>query len=232
MAFSVQALARNSAPVAFLLLVVAVTSCGPKQTESSLADPSASAGADSAQQIQVTGAQGTDGTNDAQGVAYGLASELQQSPFAAADPAVKETYGRALIAYDIGDYERAFSELNDLRAGGGLDQAQLQAIDELLGKTTTAAPELATNNAAASPVEMQADTFALAAENEPPFSTADPAVKETFARAKAAFDIGSYEVATAELQTLVTNTQLNWQQKYAAQSLLDKTPQPLLAPKR
>jgi hypothetical protein len=59
-------------------------------------------------------------------------------------------------------------------------------------------------------------------------------VKETFARAKAAYDIGNYESALAELRDLATNAQLNWQQKYAVQALLDKTPQsaPAQTPKR
>ena len=57
-----------------------------------------------------------------------------------------------------------------------------------------------------------------------PFSTADRATWKNFARAKAAFDIGDYANAQDELKNLASNPQLNYQQKYAVQSMLDKIP--------
>ncbi len=163
-------------------------------------------------------------TNAEPPVAYGLAKQLQDSAFAAADPAVKESYARALIAYDIGDFDRAWAELVDLANTGTLTGQQMEEVKTLLGNTTNAAPGLATNLAALPIAAAGSDVYALAAEGQPPLSTADPAVRETFERAKAAFDIGNFEVAAAQLQDLATNTQLNAQQKYAVQILLDKTP--------
>ncbi|HEY5912984.1 MAG TPA: hypothetical protein VJA21_20530 [Verrucomicrobiae bacterium] len=212
-------------PVLGLAAQLALTGCGQKtnDTPSTAADsPVPVAEPD---QPVIGSPPSLAGTNEEPSIAYGLAEKLQNGPFAAANPALKETFARALIAYDIGDYDRAFTELNDLGNLSGLNADQVKAVKELLAKTVKAAPQLATSNALATAAAApQPGTYALAADGEPPFSTADPSVKETFARAKAAFDLGNYSSALSELNDLVTNAQLNWQQKYAVQSLLDKTP--------
>jgi hypothetical protein len=190
-------------------------------------------------------------TNDTATGAAAFQKRSLASPFAQAELALKESYNRALIAFQIGDYPRAVSELQDLAKTPDLTPEQNRAVQDLLTETLKAAPELAaTNSAAAGPGSAKPDAppvFPLATPDtaqapknlpESPFSTADPAVKETFARAKAAYDIGNYDVAAAELRDLVTNAQLNYQQKYAVQALLDKTPQsapagpPAQTPKR
>jgi hypothetical protein len=160
------------------------------------------------------------------------------SPFARADQALKEGYDSALIAFQIGNYARAVTELEMLAESPDLNSEQHQAVRKLLAQTLKAAPELsATNSAAAASANAKTETplvFPLAPPDhtqspgslpENPFSTADPPTRESFARANAALNIGNYESAVLILKELVTNAQLNWQQKYAAQSLLDKTPQ-------
>jgi hypothetical protein len=225
------------AAVAALALALAVTGCNQKGTgdaESAAEIPASSAAATATD--GESGALATNGTPDAlstneePAVAHGFGKQLQESPFAAADPALKESFARALLAYNIGDYPRAASELKELPGAYELDAEQAKAVKALLKKTLGAAPELAASNAA--PAAAQAETFALASETEPPFSTADASVREGYNRAKAAFDIENYQVALSELQSLATNAQLNWQQKYAVQTLLDKTPQTVAAPTR
>jgi hypothetical protein len=155
------------------------------------------------------------------------------SPFAEADMALKESYDRALIAFQIGDYPRAVSELDDLARSPDLTTAQQQAVKDLLAKALTKAPDLAVGRAAAAEPETPSQfPLVVSGTVESPrnlvdsaFSTADPATRRSFARAKAAYNIGNYESALAELQDLATNPQLNFQQKYAVQALLDKTPQ-------
>lgn len=177
-------------------------------------------------------------TNERLSGAAEFAWKSEASPFAQADPALKESYNRALIAFQIGDYARAISELQDLAGTSNLTSAQQQAVKTLLLQTLKLAPDLAaTNGAATAPGTRNTHTpgqFPLAASEmaqppkhlpDTPFSTADPAVAESFARAKTSFDIGNYASALAELRDLATNAQLNWQQKYAVQALLDKTPQ-------
>ncbi len=174
----------------------------------------------------------TPAANEALSGGAAFAQRSETSPFAQADMALKESYNRALIAFQIGDYARAASELRDL-SGTGLTPEQERAVQGLLIQTMRLAPGLATTNTAAGKAETPSE-FPLAATGtaQPPgalpanpFSTADPAIKETFARAKAAFDIGNYDAALAELRDLATNAQLNWQQKYAVQDLMARTPQ-------
>ncbi len=220
---------------------LALAGCGKPQTDTQPAasDAPAAAAADS-QETAPPGDPATTApaTNEALSGGAEFARKSEASPFAQADLALKESYNRALIAFQIGDYARAASELQDLARTTGLTPAQNQAVRELLGKTLKLAPELATTNTAAGKADTPSE-FPLAASGtaqppgaspENPFSTADPAVKETFARAKAAFDIGNYDAALTELRDLATNAQLNWQQKYAVQDLLAKTPQSVPAP--
>ncbi len=153
-----------------------------------------------------------------------------ESPFATADLGLKESYNRALIAFQIGDYPQALSELQDLGTNGGLSAEQRKAVQKLLEQTRKATPGVDARNALATTNGgSSATTYPLAAENEAPFSTADPAVRETFARAKAAYEIGNYSVAAAELKELLAKPALNAQQKYEAQLLLDRTPQAMPA---
>ncbi len=65
------------------------------------------------------------------------------SPFAQAAQALKESYDSALIAVQIGDYERAVTELIALVESSDLTAEQEQAVRDLLEEALTAAPELA-----------------------------------------------------------------------------------------
>jgi hypothetical protein len=206
--------------------------CGkPKPGDQSSSPEPASSGAVSEAPASAATATSPAATNEAISGGGEFAQKSEASPFAQADLALKESFNRALIAFQIGDYTRALSELQDLAANSDLTPRQKQAVQDLLAQTLKAAPELAaTNSALAAAVAGKAGavsqfpvTDPASAEN--PFSTADPAVRDSFARAKNAHNIGDYEKAQGELKDLSTNAQLNWQQKYAVQSLLDKTPQ-------
>jgi len=56
------------------------------------------------------------------------------SPFAQADRALKESYDSALVAVQIGDYDRAVSELKILAQSSNLTAEQQQAVRNLLGQ--------------------------------------------------------------------------------------------------
>ena len=228
---------------------LALAGCGksPADPQPSADEPAAPAAADTQQPpTPDEAATATTTTNDTLSGGGEFATKSLASPFAQADMALKERYDRALIAYQIGDYARTVSELQDLAELPDLNPQQKQAVQDLLAETLKAAPALAATNttsAAAARKAQPPPEFPLATTEsaqspnslpENPFSTADPAVGRRFARAKAAFDIGNYESARTELRDLGTNAQLNWQQKYAVQALLDKTPQsvPAQTPKR
>jgi hypothetical protein len=227
-----------------LAAALTVAGCGKRKADAppSVSDGPAVANPD-AQQPALTPEGGLAAASDSDSVtnaatpAAEFLAKSMASPFAAADMGLKESYDRALIAFQIGDYARAASELRDLAGIANLTSPQKQAVENLLLQTLKLAPDLAATSAggtaAGTPMANGPGQFALqTAETaqppknllESPFSTADPAVKDSFARARAAYDIGDYEKALAELQDLATNSQLNFQQKYAVQSLLDKTP--------
>jgi hypothetical protein len=217
-----------------LAVALVIVGCGKPQadTRADAANPDTPPAADAQPAAAAAEPASDTTTNAALSPGAEFATKSQASPFATSDMGLKETYDRALIAFQIGDYARAADELRDLAANPDLNPAQKKAVAELLAQTLKLAPALAATNAGPSS-GTPPSTFPLAGaqtEQPPanlpqnPFSTADPAVKDTFARAKAAFDIGNYAVALSELQGLVTNTQLNFQQKYAVQSLLDKVP--------
>ena len=217
---------------------LALAGCGKPQTETQpdASEPAAPAAADVQQPpAPAEPAASMEGTNDTLTAAAEFATKSLASPFAQADMALMESYGRALIAFQIEDYPRAVTELDDLAATPDLTPAQQQAVKDLLAKTLKMAPDLAASHAAAGaakpetppefPITVPGAVESPANVLENPFSTADPAIKRSFARAKAAYDIGSYESALTELRDLATNSQLNFQQKYVVQALLDKTPQ-------
>jgi hypothetical protein len=160
-----------------------------------------------------------------------LAVRVLASPFAASDMALKESFSRALIALQIADYPTAMTELEALAATPGLTPEQQQTVRDLMAQTLKLAPELAASRAAAAGASnlAPASQFAVTVPGasgrpgnvpESAFTTADPSVKRSFARAKAAFDIGSFDQAMVELQGLATNGQLNWQQRFEVDQLL------------
>ena len=115
-------------------------------------------------------------------------------------------------------------------------------MQDLLAESMKLAPELAATNMTSagaasqqlgsptqSPVVASQTDQVLNSQTEGVFSTAHPAVIESFGRAKAAFKIGDYDTALTELQELSANAQLNFQQEYAVQSLLDKVPRSVQA---
>lgn len=225
MVFTLKSLsAKRVCSLSTVLLLLLLAGCGPK---SAADNQPATDGSTAVAPSETVVADATEPDTNAQpATAQSFATELQASPFANADLGIKESFARALIAYNIGDYDRAFSEATDLKNTAGLTAEQSKAVKQLLARIAKAAPEVAATNALlANVAQPQPEIFPEAAENQPLFSTADPGVRETFDRAQAAFNIGNFTVAAEELKTLVTNAQLNARQRYAAQVLLDKTPQ-------
>lgn len=151
-----------------------------------------------------------------------FASQSQASPFAKSDPALKESYDRALIAFQIGDYSTAVNELDDLALTPDLTTQQVRAVDELLAKSLKMAPD---TPRAPKPEEAAQSVPATASAGEDVFASATPALQRSYSRALAASKIGDYANALAELKDLIKSPGLNSQQKYAVQVLLDKTPQ-------
>lgn len=208
-------------------LALLVSGCGKPQNDA----PSLAADATGTVQEISPGDPGLNsGTNAGLTGAAEFSSRSLASPFASAELPLKQTFNRALIAFQIGDYPRAVSELSDLVAGADLNPEQLQAVRNLLAEIKKADPSAASADEVFASLTNNSQTipeFPLAANDAGTFSTADPAIRESFARAKAAFDIADYPTALAELKDLAANAQLNYQQKYAVQVLLDKTPQPV-----
>ena len=73
------------------------------------------------------------------------------SPFAQAEQVLKESYNRALIAFQIEDYASAVTELDDLAVSPDLTPEQRQAVKDLLATALKKAPELAASRAAMAP---------------------------------------------------------------------------------
>jgi len=175
-------------------------------------------------------------TNDAPTAGGKFTTTALASPFAEANMALRESYNRALIACQIGDYANAVTELDDLSATPDLTPAQRQAIKDLLAQALKMAPELASRAATAADAgqPQTPPQFPLVAPDTAaspndvqgnPFSTADAATWRSFTRAKAAFKVGDYDTALTVLKDLASDPRLNYQQKYAVQSMLDKIPQ-------
>lgn len=152
------------------------------------------------------------------GAAFALKSA--SSPFIAAAPALRETYDRALIAFQIEDYAGAISELDDLALQPDLTDPQKAAIKALLDEALKMAPDAPRNLAGQAPVEINTNSL-----SEDVFTSANNAVRRSYARALAAYKIGDYATALSELKDLSVTPELNAQQKSAVQFLLDRTPQ-------
>ncbi len=70
------------------------------------------------------------------------------SPFAESNAALRQSYDRALAAFQIGDYARAYRELHDLAANSKLTESQRQAVEGLSLQTLRLAPGLAASTQA------------------------------------------------------------------------------------
>jgi hypothetical protein len=137
-----------------LAATLAVAGCGKRPS-----DAPAVAAADVQQPAPVLepslAAMATDGgaTNAANPAGEFMAKSMA-SPFATSDMGLKESYDRALIAFQIGDYARAASELQDLADNSHLTTPQKEAVQNLLMQTLKLAPNLAATNtvSAAKPI--------------------------------------------------------------------------------
>jgi hypothetical protein len=159
-------------------------------------------------------------TNGATGGAVEFQSKALASPFADAELALKESYNRALIAYQIGDYARAVAELEDLTNTPDLTAEQQRAVQSLLAQAKKQAPAAAPTQPAAEPAKLT--TPAAVDTPDAPFATADQSVKETYARALAAYKIDDFARAEAELKDLASAAGLTTMQLGAVQSLLSE----------
>lgn len=165
------------------------------------------------------------------------------SPFAQAGQALKEGYDAALIAFQVGDYARAASELRLLAKTPGLTPDQERAVGELLAQTLQAAPELASvapPSQGSPAVSAAADPSAATAANgarpggaeftrkslASPFAEVGQALKESYDSALVAVQIGDYARAVSELKVLAENPDLTPEQMQAVRDLMTETVKP------
>ena len=71
--------------------------------------------------------------------------QLEGSPFASANPSLRERYADALVALRIGNYAGVTNALKDLPTTDPLTQEQYQAIQDLMQKAALAAQQSTTN---------------------------------------------------------------------------------------
>lgn len=159
-------------------------------------------------------------TNDAPGGAVEFQRNSLASPFATAELALKESYNRALIAYQIGDYARAVTELEDLANTPDLTAEQRQAVKKLLAQAKKQAPATTPTQPVVDPAKLT--TPAAVDTPDAPFASADQAVRETYARALAACNIDDFARAEAELKDLAGTTGLTTPQLGVVQALLSE----------
>jgi hypothetical protein len=129
-----------------LTAALAIAGCGKSRTDDQpvASEPPASNAASalqlSALPPELVPATGTAGPLSGAG---DFASKSLAGPFAEAERSLKESYNRALIAFQIGDYTRAGSELRELAKNPDLTSDQKQAVENLLAQSLRAAPESA-----------------------------------------------------------------------------------------
>lgn len=205
-----------STAIATALLLGGCSKPPADQTAAPADTQTAPAGPDAAQPV-IASADTQEAPTNA-GAAFAVKSH--SSPFVSAAPALRETYDRALIAFQIEDYARAISELDDLARQPDLTDQQKEAINALLDEALKMAPDAPRNLAGQAPIEVNTNSL-----SEDVFTTANNAVRRSYARALTAYKIGDYATALSELKDLSGNAELNAQQKNAVQFLLDRTPQ-------
>jgi hypothetical protein len=138
---------------AALAATLAAAGCGKRQSDAppNTSDSPALATADLQQSASALepslGAMAIDGaaTNAATPSGEFMTTSMA-GPFAASDTGSKETYDRALIAFQIGDYARAARELQDLAGNSKLTSTQKEAVQNLLMQTLKLAPDLTATN--------------------------------------------------------------------------------------
>ncbi len=146
--------------------------------------------------------------------------------------ALAESYNRALVACQAGDYARAAGELRLLAGTPGLTPEQERAVQDLLTQVLKAASEssLTTGTNDTRPGGAEFTRKSLAS----PFAGAGQALKEGYDAALIAFQIGDYDRVVSELKVLLENPDLTPEQKQAVQDLLAQTskaaPEPTPSP--
>jgi hypothetical protein len=208
-----------------LAVTLALAGCGKKKSDSGPVPggegpPRASDGPrpETAPPPPPTSLVTTDAPGPAPTPAAEFSTKLLASPFAPAEPALSETYARALIAFQIGDYARAVTELEDLAKTPELTAEQRRAVTNLLAQAVELAPTAAVDPGA--PPLSTPSTGAVMDTPEVPFASANEAVKRSYARIRAACKIGDYGTAIAELQDLATTPDLTVLQQQTVQTLL------------
>jgi hypothetical protein len=139
-----------------LAAALAVAGCGKSRTEDQpVANESPAANGASALQLSAQPPELVPATATAGPLsgAADFASKSLAGPFAEAEQSLKEIYNRALVAFQIGDYTHAGSELRELAKLPNLTPEQKQAVENLLAESLRASPEsaVATSPATSAP---------------------------------------------------------------------------------
>ena len=134
---------------------LAVAGCGKRQGDASpnASDSPAAVTPDvrqpvSALEPSLMGTLADGAATNAASPAGEFLAKSMAGPFAASDMGLKESYERALIAFQTGDYSRAARELQNLAGNSKLTSPQSEAVQNLLMQTLKVAPDLAATNTA------------------------------------------------------------------------------------
>lgn len=141
-----------------------------------------------------------------------------EAAFASADEAVKRSCARALIAYQIGNYNGAVQEFESFVGRTDLTAEQKKLADfalETARKMAATTPDMSSTPRPAPP----AGAPGTGSEAPVPASP-DPALQESIARAEIASRIGDYTKAVAEIADIADSPQLTAEQKNVVQRLL------------
>jgi hypothetical protein len=205
---------------------LAVAGCGKPQAESQAApsEPEAPAATlDVEPPTAPAEASPARATNEILSRVAEVARKPLASRSAQANRALEESYDRALIACQAGDYAAAVSELRMLARTPGLTREQDRAVQDLLAQTLRAAtepvPATGTNQTRPGGAEFTRKSLAS------PFAQARQALKESYDSVLVAVQIGDYDRAVAELKVLAQNPDLTPEQKQAVQELMAQTSQ-------
>jgi hypothetical protein len=136
-----------------LTATLAVAGCGKQQTDAppNASDGSAAATTEGQRPTLAPGGSLAampigDMTTNAASPSADFLGQSMASPFAAAATALRESYDRALTAFQIGDYARVAHELHDLSDTSNLTVPQKEAVQNLWMQTLNLAPSLAATN--------------------------------------------------------------------------------------
>lgn len=202
----------------FISLLVILAGCGRHPGDNSNPAPGPASAGRSAATATDSAVPPARGAVSASAADPELPRVAIEASFASADEAVKRSCARALIAYQIGDYQGAVQEFESIADKTGLTAEQKQLVNDAL---ETARKMAATSaDSSATPPPNPAAGASGTDTVTPALAAMDPALQESIARAEIAIRIGDYPKAVAELADLAASPGLTNERKRIVQKLL------------